>query len=92
MHDWILLSIVVEWRKGDVTISFDTYEFGVVALIAQGLVSLSIPKHDSWGESESVNKVIGPAQLNNGNYQVELEIQSGDTIVLEAAQIQMPKT
>ncbi|MDD1611418.1 MAG: hypothetical protein LUO95_12765 [Methylococcaceae bacterium] len=92
MHDWILLSILVEWMKGVVTITFDTYEFDYVTLTAEGLVELTIPKHDDWGESESVNSVCGPVQLGNGNYRLELKIQSGDTIILEAKSIQMPRT
>ncbi len=90
MHDWTLLTIVVEWMKGIVTITFDTYEFNHVILTAEGLIELVVPKHDEWGESVSVNKVCGPVQLENGNYRLELEIQSGDTITLEARSIQMP--
>ncbi|MGZ5051436.1 MAG: hypothetical protein ACXWF8_18745 [Methylobacter sp.] len=90
MHDWTLLSIVVEWMKGIVTITFDTYEYNRVILIAEGLIELVVPKHDEWGESVSVNKVQGPVKLKNGNYHLALEIQSGDTITLEARSIQMP--
>lgn len=91
MHDWTLLSISVEWLKGSVTITFDTYENSQVTLIAEGLVKMVIPKHEEWGESVSVNKVHGPVQLENGNFHLALEIQSGDTITLEAKSIQMPK-
>ena len=90
MHDWILLSIVVEWMKGNVTITFETCEFNQVILTAEGLIELFIPKHDEWGESVSVNKVHEPVQLENGNYRLELEIQSGDTITLEAKSIHLP--
>jgi hypothetical protein len=90
MHDWTLLSIVVEWMKGIVTVTFDTYEYNHVVLTAEGLIELVIPKHDEWGESVSVNRVRGPVQLENGNYHLALEIQSRDTITLEAKSIQMP--
>jgi hypothetical protein len=90
MHDWTLVSIVVEWMKGIVTITFDTYEFNHVILTADGLIELIVPKHNEWGESVSVNKACGPVPLENGNYRLELEIQSGDTIILEAKSIQMP--
>jgi hypothetical protein len=91
MHDWTLLSIVVEWMKGIVTITFDTSEYNQVTLTAEELVELVIPKHNEWGESVSVNRVRGPVQLENGNFHLALEIQSGDTISLEAKSIQMPK-
>jgi hypothetical protein len=90
MHDWILISILVEWTKGTVIITFDTYEFNSVSLIAEGLIEIIIPKHEEWGRSVSINEACGPIQLENGNYRLKLEIQSGDTIVLEATSIQMP--
>lgn len=90
MHDWTLISIVVEWAKGIVTVTFDAYEYNRVILTAEGLIELVVPKHDKWGESVSVNKVQGPVKLENGHYYLALEIQSGDTITLEARSIQMP--
>lgn len=90
MHDWTLVSIFVEWAKGMVTISFDTYELGLAKVTATGLVSLVVPKHDEWGESESVNEYDGPNNLDNGNQYLTIEIQSGDRIEIEARYIVMP--
>lgn len=90
MHDWTLLSIRVDWMEGRVTMTFNSYKFNKVALTAEGLFELVIPKHNDWGESVSVNSIYGPVRLENGNYRLEMEIQSGDTITLEAKSIQMP--
>ncbi|MCL7423218.1 MAG: hypothetical protein M8364_20220 [Methylobacter sp.] len=91
MHDWTLVSILVDWIKGTVTVTFKNYESNLVMLIADGLINLHIPKHEEWGESISINEVTGPILLNNGNYYLELEIQSGDKIELEAKSIKMPE-
>ncbi|MDD5271980.1 MAG: hypothetical protein PHU14_04600 [Methylovulum sp.] len=90
MHDWTLVSILVEWAKGMITLTFISYKLGHVCLSAEGLTRLVIPKYDEWGESVSVNNVYGPIRLDDGSYRLELAIQSGDTIVLEAKSIQMP--
>ena len=89
MHDWTLLSILIELEKGIVTINFKT-EFGYEILIAEGIFNLVIPKHDAWGKSESVNRIEEPTQLDNGNYLLNIEMQSGDTITLEAKIIHIP--
>lgn len=90
MHDWILVSILVEWAKGIVTINFDTHEFGVVQVTATGLVKLLVPKLEEWGESVSVNEYEGPVELTDGNQSLTIEMQSGDKIELEAKCISMP--
>ena len=91
MHDWTLVSILVDWIKGIVTITFKNYESNQVKLTADGLINLHIPKHEEWGESVSINEFIGPILLSDGNYHLELEIQSGDRIELEAKSIKMPE-
>ncbi|EGW21444.1 hypothetical protein [Methylobacter tundripaludum] len=91
MHDWTLVSILVDWIKGIVTITFKNYKSNQVILIADGLVNLHIPKREEWGESVSINEVTGPILLSNGNYHLKLEIQSGDKIELEAKFIKMPE-
>lgn len=92
MHDWILVSIFVEWAKGMVTITLDTHEFGAVKVTASELVTLIVPKRDKWGESVSVNRYEGPYTLDNGNQFLSIEIQSGDKIELEAKYISMPNS
>ncbi|MBT9098268.1 hypothetical protein KFZ76_11190 [Methylovulum psychrotolerans] len=94
MHDWILLAILVAWTKsgeGRVTMTFTTNKSNQVELTATGLVNLAVPKYEEWGPSNSVNRVFGPVQRDNGNYRVEIELQSGDTLTLEAKSIQMPE-
>ena len=90
MHDWTLVSLMVEWIKGMVTITFKNSDSNQVFLVAEGLTDLKIPKREDWGESVSVNEVEGPNSLGNGNSYIAIEIQSGDKIELEARSISLP--
>ena len=40
-----------------------------------------------WGPSVSINEVRGPIQ-NDASYRLEIEMQSGDTLILEAREFE----
>lgn len=92
MHDWSLISITIDWLKGLVTITLKNSRSEEVFLRAEGFVDLKVPKYDSWGESMSVNTVEGPSKLDDGNWCLRMEIQSGDTIELLARTITIPES
>ena len=89
MHDWILVSILVEWAEGTVTIKFDTAEYGLVEVNVSGLVKLYVPQFNEWGPSVVVNEYEGPIDIH-GHQFLSIEMQSGDKIELEAKCIIMP--
>ncbi len=60
MHDWILLSLLFEWKTGLVTVLFETYEQGVVSLVTEGVSNLHVPQLREWGPSASVNELRDP--------------------------------
>lgn len=90
MHDWTLLALMVDWVSGSVTISFRNCQSQEVFLMAEGLSDLRIPRREEWGRSVSINEVDGPVVLQNGNYYLSIEIQSGDKIEIEAKSISFP--
>lgn len=91
MHDWALLTILVIWFKGVATLAFKNSKSQNAELTAHGLMSIKIPKLEEWGESVSVNQVIGPTKLGNGCYGMKIEMQSGDIIEIEAESFLMPR-
>lgn len=91
MHDWVLVSIWVEWSSGKLTITLNTHAHGLVEIHADGLVGLTVPKREEWGASVYVNEYEGPSDLSNGNQSLVIEMQSGDRIALEARLIKMPE-
>ena len=91
MHDWIFVTLLVEWLKGVVTITLKNSTSSDVFIVAEGLVDLKVPKRDEWGESVSINEVDGPRALDNGNSYIAIEIQSGDKIEIAAKSIYLPE-
>jgi len=92
MHDWTFVTLLVEWLKGVVTITFKNSSSNEVFLIAEGLADLRVPKREDWDESVSVNEVDGPRILENGNSYIGIEIQSGDKVEIEARSISLPES
>ncbi|MBU6953631.1 hypothetical protein [Hahella sp. HN01] len=90
MHDWTLVALAVDWEKGVVTITLKNSRSEDVFIVADGLVSLIVPRREAWGGSVSVNAMEGPRLLTNGDYYLALEMQSGDRIELEARTITLP--
>ncbi|NOT88644.1 MAG: hypothetical protein HOP03_10710 [Lysobacter sp.] len=90
MHDWTLLSILIDWIAGTATITFRNEKSEEVRLVAEGILDIHVPKREEWGRSVSINDVIGPQCDSDGNISVELEVQSGDLIKLVARSVSMP--
>ena len=89
LHDSTLTKLEVIWETGEGTLYIQT---GLDALLSArikmvGLRKLECPRSQPWGISESVNAVRGPRITEDGASQrLEIEMQSGDEIVLEAAE------
>lgn len=90
MHEWVLISVLFEWETGRVTLSFDTDEAGLVSIIAESVSDLHVPQMNDWGGSVHVNEVRGPSDLENGRRKLEIEMQSGDVIRIEAVMFHLP--
>lgn len=90
MHDWTLLSIVLEWRSGQVSFSFKS-ETGPEHLIAHSVSELLVSQHNEWGPSVSVNEVRGPFTTDGGFQSLEVEMQSGDILKVTARSFELPK-
>lgn len=90
MHDWTILSVQFEWMESTIIIKLLNRNSQEVELLVRDSKLLHIPKQEDWGESSSVNEIIGPTLLENGNHFLAIEIQSGDKIELEGGDIIMP--
>lgn len=92
MHDWVLVSVFVDWNDGKAILTFKNEKSDFVLYVAENLLDLKISKLEEWGPSISINEAFGPTLLHTGNYSFELEMQSGDRIFLEAKSIFMQKS
>ena len=91
MHEWVLISITYEWQSARVEISFDTYDSGIVSVIADGVVDLHVPQLKPWGPSIHVNEVREPRARIGKPRKLEIEMQSGDVITVVAASFVLPQ-
>ena len=90
MHDWTLLSILVHWRSRLVELKFRDLNSQEVIIGVEGFLELRVPRRDEWGPSVSVNNVTGPKRQPNGNQRLIIQMQSGDSIDIEASAFKMP--
>ncbi len=86
LHDAIFLRAVLLWGKAaDATVVFRVFGPRFLVLKASGVTNLICPHENPWGPSVHVNEIRGPLSPRQGVERIEVEVQSGDTIVIEAA-------
>jgi hypothetical protein len=90
MHDWILLNISFSWADGMVVFHLSSNVSKFDDLIAYDVSDLHVPKLREWGSSSSINQVRGPKLEKNGAQKLEIEMQSGDLIKIEAMSFDFP--
>jgi hypothetical protein len=87
LHDMSLVRIAVEWKAGLCNADIDgavITDVPSAQLRWIGVTEVGIPRSFPWGPSISINKARGPV---DGRYEVEM--QSGDTIVILAARCEI---
>jgi len=84
LHDATLLRVEVLWGEtAEASFTFRAGGSRVVTLRVGGMTSLACPHANPWGPSVSVNEVRGPERVDGGSERLEIEMQSGDTIVVD---------
>tara|TARA_R110002072_G_scaffold203706_1_gene361717 strand:+ start:149 stop:418 length:270 start_codon:yes stop_codon:yes gene_type:complete len=86
MHDWTLIDITSHWRNRSVILRFSSQD-GHKEILANNFSKVRVPRNNPWGASVSVNKAI----LSNADKRLSIEMQSGDTIEIEAQSIELPE-
>jgi hypothetical protein len=91
LHDATLLALRVDWATATLRIELRTGDQTAPRndIIATGLRNLICDREQPWGPSSSVNEVRGPVELGDGSHRLEVELQSGDVIVVEAGRIEI---
>jgi len=90
MHDWILVDITYKWEDGgSCKFSLRDRNSNSLYIEARKVSELIIPRNEDWGPSSSINKVRDSFQNIKGK-RLEIEMQSGDVIVICADEIDIP--
>jgi hypothetical protein len=84
LHDATLVRVVLLWGKYAQAELHFRLDSQTVTLKASGVTNLTCPHECSWGHSASVNELRGPVDLQEGVRRIEIEMQSGDTILVDA--------
>ena len=89
MHDWTLCSICVNWASASAKIELKDAASKIRALEIKGLSLLIIPRKNPWGESVSINETTQIHKNDNGLRCLNIEMQSGDIIEIDAKLIDL---
>jgi hypothetical protein len=83
-HDASLVSARMDWDPPTAALRVSPYPGPSphVFLVGWGVRSLVVPRLDEWGPSVSINDVT--FEVHDGLSHIEVEIQSGDVVVLDA--------
>ena len=79
LHDAILRSLQLDFAAGTVTAALEPVEASELILVFSGVTGVNAPRDQPWGPSASVNTLRQPSP-----FQYEIEMQSGDVLVIEA--------
>jgi hypothetical protein len=84
LHDAVLDEVRFDWKLARLEMLFSA-GIGRVVLTAESATSVNIPCRMPWGPSSQVNTVtVGPS---GGVMQIEIEMQSGDTLQVQAKSV-----
>lgn len=83
LHDATLRTLSFDWKQGALELLIKTAT-GFLTLRATDVKQLSCPRQHPWGPSAHINDARS-IKGENGRGTLELEMQSGDVIVIEAA-------
>lgn len=88
LHDATLVRLDVIWDPGEVLLFLEAWPEDIQIKVT-GLWRLEVPREQPWAHSVSINSVKGFALPDGKHHRLEIEMQSGDTIILEAENFQL---
>ena len=91
LHDAVLLSVDLKWADGTVTLDMRTAT-GPEQIVVRGVTRLVCPREYPWGRSVSVNEIRLEVARAAARFQIEIEMQSGDVLVVCGSAIVVGET
>lgn len=90
LHDAVLGRVIVDWDAGTATLTLDSCEdpSRKIDVKAEGLRALLLPRREPWGQGgvTSIND-MRQSPTSDGGVHLDIEMQSGDHIEVEARRI-----
>ncbi len=88
MHDWMLVSISVEWESATVELALLDAS-SQRTLLLKGVRAVSFDRSEPWGPSNSVNAVSVADDPSGRGIVLILELQSGDNVMVSASSCEL---
>lgn len=89
LHDATLERVELVWASGEALVHLRA-DTGAVLVRARRTKRVECSRLEPWGSSVSVDDVRGPVSSPDGSGQrLELEMQSGDLLMLEAGEFEL---
>ena len=94
LHDTTVDSARLDWRSGTSRLNI-RWEDGTspagrgIELLATETSLFQWPRQQPWGRSDCINEVRGPTAVSDDLVRLEIEMQSGDLITIEAASVDL---
>ena len=94
LHDATLETLEVRWASGEVLLRVRTgdAEQPYRVVVASSVRRVECDRQMPWGFSVSINEVRGPTPAGGDAACVEIEMQSGDVIRIEAGEFSVRGT
>lgn len=89
LHDAVLTEIRIDWINREAVLSFRGAG-GSVSATVHGCSSIVLPLDEPWGPSSSVF-ALESARSEGGGIRIELQMQSGDVLVVEGMSLRWAK-
>ena len=86
LHDAVFLSIDLPWAEGTARLRF-RLAHKAVCLAISGVSRVELSRQFPWGRSECVNEVRVAAEPPDAGVKMDLEMQSGDRILISGSAI-----
>jgi len=91
MHDWSLISIAVDWKSGTAQLELQG-PVQPASLRCFNVRGLRVPRTMPWGPSNLIMQMHEPVRRENNVFELSIEMQSGDVIVIAAEAFDLPSS
>ena len=86
-HDAVLVAARLDWDSGTATLELRVWGFVQPRICARGLRRLEVRREHAWGPSVSI--LEAKHEHDAARERLELQMQSGDLIRIEAEEIRL---
>jgi hypothetical protein len=83
-HDWLIGSIIIDWVDAIIRIRLSQKKDSEIEII--DFRNISISRLLPWGKSQHINNIKCEKNIQD-NWELEIELQSGDILKFEGGQI-----